>query len=261
MHFSSTEACSVTLLKTVLPILLGLYCVGAVAQPSGEENEPTPEFLDATFSGTDAERVAAGFSDVIVERASQDDIGSMTDAAELVFRGTVQSQSYSYDELGVPSTSTTFAITAQLKGDHPADNITLVQPGGPSQSDSNQVLMVSNARYFAVGEEELLFVDGSSNNAVSPDQTNLLSRFRIYENKLYNDDGYGILLKPAKDGGKPQLIQSRDRNPAARFRRFNLGSHRMTKNFGGEDTDGPGTTRKPESNGVDVDTFSALIRN
>ena len=187
-----------TFSRTALAIFLILSWHIAVAQINGEEGEPTPEYLDATFTSEDAARVAAGFSDQIIGDSSADPVGDMTNAADLVFRGSVLSQTYVYDAAGTPSTHTTFLIMELLKGDHQSDEITLVQPGGPSQFDSDEVMMVSTARYFNVGEEELLFMGLDPESQVESRRATVLSRFRIYENKIYNEDGHGVIVVPLR---------------------------------------------------------------
>jgi hypothetical protein len=266
------EAALVTFSRTALAVFLVLFWNIAVAQINGEEGEPTPEYLDATFTSEDAARVAAGFSDQIIGDSSADPVGDMTNAADLVFRGSVLSQTYVYDAAGTPSTHTTFLITEQLKGDHQSDEITLVQPGGPSQFDSDEVMMVSTARYFTVGVEELLFMGLDPESQVESRRATVLSRFRIYENKIYNEDGHGVIVVPLEDGTRYGLVQSRDRNPDARFRRINIGSHWLSKQFGKENNSSSyvserntgagraGSGNNGYSDSADIDAFSALIR-
>jgi hypothetical protein len=266
------EAVLVAYLRTALLIFLGLPGNIAVAQVNGEEGEPTPEYLDATFTSEDAARVAAGFSDRIMAEPSTDPLENMGDAADLIFRGTVLSQTYAYDAAGIPSTHTTFLITEQLKGNHQSDEITLVQPGGPSQLDSDEVMMVSTARYFNVGEEELLFMGLDPESQVESRRATVLSRFRIYGDKIYNEDGYGVIVVPLDGGTRYRLVHSPDRNPHARFRRINIGSHRLNKQFGEENTSSTdvserntgagraGSGNNGYSDSADIDAFSALIR-
>jgi hypothetical protein len=264
------EAALVTFSRTALAVFFVLPWNIAVAQINGEEGEPTPEYLDATFTSEDAARIATGFSDQIIGDSSADPVGDMTNAADLVFRGSVLSQTYVYDAAGTPSTHTSFLITEQLKGDHQSDELTLVQAGGPSQTDSNKIMMVSTARYFTVGEEELLFMNLDSESPAESRQATVISRFRIYEDKIYNEDGYGVVVVPLDGGRQYRLLQSRDRNPDDRFRGINIGPHRLNKKFGRESnssTDANGTVGARRGNGgnshserTDVDTFSALIR-
>ena len=49
-------------IKAILVLGLSLHCGAVLSQLGGEEYEPTPEYLDATFDKNDAQRVAAGFS-------------------------------------------------------------------------------------------------------------------------------------------------------------------------------------------------------
>lgn len=256
--------------RTVLAIFLVLSGNIAVAQINGEEGEPTPEYLDATFTSEDAARVAAGFSDQIMAGSSADPLGDMANAADLVFRGSVLSQTYEYDAAGTPSTHTTFLITEQLKGDHQSNEITLVQAGGPSQTDSDKIMMVSTARYFTVGEEELLFMNLDFESQVESSRSSVVSRFRVYQDKIYNEDGYGMRVVTLNGGTQYTLVQSRDRNPADRFKRITIGPHRLDKNFsekGNRSADAKGTVGTRHGNGInrhfqstEADAFSALIR-
>lgn len=262
------------IIKIILWIFLVLYWNLAVAQANGEQNEPTPEYLDATFTSADAARVAAGFSDALIEDVGEDVIGRMTSTADLVFRGVVQSQAYVYDERGIPSTHTTFSVTEQLKGNHPAAELTLIQLGGPAASGSDKVMMVSTSRYFNVGEEELLFADVVQEAEEQPEQLSVLFRFRIYENQVYDEDGYGIILEPLVGGTGHRLMKSHNRNPAQRFSRINIGSHWLNKQFSGKNNSpdsSEGTSGavgvalaadegNSYSESVNIDTFGALLR-
>jgi hypothetical protein len=242
------------------------------ALASGEGSEPTPEFLDAAFSEEDAARVAAGFSETIPADTSLDPLGNMTAEADLVFLGTVSAQDYQYDERGTPSTHTTFTISERLKGDYTPSEIILVQPGGPSQS-GDRVMMVSDARFFNLGEDEVLFMGIDPENPVATLQTRVLNRFRIYGDRVFNEDGYGITFIPT-DGGGYRLELSEVRNLAQRFSRIHIGSHWLEKHFkekGEISPDSIGTVPAIAQQGLQagdqaapqgalhIDTFSALV--
>ena len=179
-------------------------------------------------------------------------------------------RTYEYDAAGTPSTHTTFLITEQLKGDHQSNEITLVQAGGPSQTDSDKIMMVSTARYFTVGEEELLFMNLDFESPVESSRSSVVSRFRVYQDKIYNEDGYGMRVVTLNGGTQYTLVQSRDRNPADRFKRITIGPHRLDKNFsekGNRSADAKGTVGTRHGNGInrhfqstEADAFSALIR-
>jgi hypothetical protein len=262
----------VNLFRTATAIVLGFSWHIGFAQGSGEESELTPEHRDAIFSSADADRVAAGFSDDIIDVSWEDPVKRMTDAADLVFQGTVLSQYFEYDEVGTPSTRTTFLISERMKGEYQPREMTLIQTGGPSSANSNLVMVMSTTRHFNVGEEELLFVDLETGNELDPLNTRILSRFRIFEDKVYDEDGYGMRVVPFDNGAKYTLQKSPGRNSADRFGRINIGSHSLKKNFVDDhgqssDTNGLGGTGLPapdmrtgNAGAVAVEDFNALIR-
>ena len=184
-------------------VFLLLSCTTVPAWSAGEDAEPTPEYLDATFSADDAARVAAGFSAAIVAVPTGDQLGSMTAAADLVFRGTVVAQAYQYDADDIPSTLTTIAVTQRLKGEYASDELTLVQPGGPSRLDGDKLMVTSTAQYFNVGEEEILFMGLDPENPVQALQATVLNRFRIYEDHIFNEDGNGVTVVPPRTPPRP----------------------------------------------------------
>jgi hypothetical protein len=262
----------VTIIRKSIFLFLGLSWVTAPALASGEGSEPTPEFLDAAFSAQDAARVAAGFSDTAPVETPGNPLADMAAAADLVFLGTVSAQAYRYDERGTPSTHTTFSISRRLRGEHVPGEITLVQRGGPSRS-GDRILMVSDARYFNVGEDEVLFVDLDPGNPLAALRTRVLNRFRIYEGRVYDEDGYGVTFIPM-GGGAYRLELSAARSLAQRFWRIHIGSHWLEKRFEDEGETSPDSTGAvavaaqeslrtgdqpvpPEA--LHVDTFSALI--
>lgn len=261
-----------SLARVVILVCLGLPAIAASAQPRGEAGEPTPEALDAAFTPEDAVRVAAGFSGEVTGGAPADPLGNMTEAADLVFRGTVVSQSYEYNARGTPYTRTIFSIAETLKGEHPANQFTLVQPGGPSSTDGERIMMLSDAQYFNVGEEELLFMNLDLQTQVEARRATVLSRFRVFRDQVFNEQGYGVTVEPLSQGAYRLALSNRP-SDEQRFRRIHIGSHRLDKRFTGEQD--PGLDRGARAgqprgdiddplvdgvDGVDVETFSELIR-
>lgn len=250
------------LAKIIILMSFGLSGVTAFAQPQGEAGEPTPEAIDAAFTREDAARVAAGFSDGPAGASFVDPLGDMVEAADLVFRGTVVSQTYEYDAAGTPYTRTIFSIMEALKGEHPASQVTLVQPGGPSRNDSDRVMMVSDAQYFSVGEEELLFMDLDPQSTHATRQATVLSRFRILQDRVYNEDGYGVRVEPLGAGAHRLGLNDR-RSDEQRFGQINIGPHRLEKRFAGKDRsslDDADPLQGEVADAVDVESFSELIR-
>lgn len=239
----------------------------ASAQPVGEASEPSPEELDAAFTQADAAREAAAWSDVIIDRSRPDPLAAMTTAADLVFRGTVASQEFVYDENGLPFTQTTFSISEILKGSHPSPEITLLQEGGVAKDNPENIVMVSDAEYFSEGESELLFLSIDP-DATPPQRVSIEQRFRIYNDQVYDQHGRGILLEPREEGKGYRLGLSTDRNPAPRFARIHIGPHTLTKNFGQKDDRPDSGGETPDrrtvpgyNSSVDVAMFSAAIQD
>ena len=188
-----------TLVRASLVICLGILGTAVSAQPHGEATEPTPEALDAAFTRGDAARVAAGFTKGTGINSSADPLASLAMQADFVFRGNVVAQTYEYDARGTPFTRTTFVITEALKGEHVASQLTLVQPGGPSR-DRDIGTMVADAQYFNVVEEELMFVNLDPDNQRETKRVAIMNRFRIHENKVFSEDGFGVIVEPRQDG-------------------------------------------------------------
>ena len=252
-----------------------LVCAGAVlgghaalaAPPPGEENELSPEYLDTHFSAEDEKRMMAGFSDEILPDPAPNVVKQLAERADLVFFGRVLDQNYVYDEKGVPSTHTRFSVDEVLKGEYPQSELVLVQLGGPSASGDGGVLS-SESSYFNVGEEELLFLKRRQAAATATDARGgyeIRNRFRVLDGKLFNDDGYAVIMNDA--GG---LGLSRDRHPDERFSTINMGTHKLYKQFsersrGDGDSGGEAQPNAPETlmptyaNAVELSRFSAMM--
>ena len=218
--------------KLIGCLALGLHCSVAMTQLPGEEYEPTPEHIDANFGEEDAARLAAGFSDTMVAGSATSSLAGMTDAADLVVRGLVLAQEYRYDVHGVPSTHTTFLVAEALKGDHLNTEVTLVQPGGPAQNNADKIMMSSHAHYFNVGEEDVLFLETDPENTSPFRRLSVMSRYRILEEKLYSDDGRGVILVPLQSGDDYRIGHGRSRNPDSRFNTIEIGTRRFNKASG-----------------------------
>lgn len=251
--------------KIILLIALGLSGTVAIAAPGGEAGEPTPEALDAAFSAEDAARVAAGFSAETAGEIIVDPLAAMVDLVDLVFRGVVVSQSYEYDAAGTPFTRTIFSISEALKGEQSSGQVTLLQPGGPSSTDSDRVMMVSDAQYFNVGEEELLFMNLDPGSEYETLRATVMSRFRILGERVYNEDGFGVRLEPLGHGAH-RLALDQQRSEDERFTRITIGPHSLDKRFVGRDgrprggTPGRAADPQPVADALDIETFSEILR-
>lgn len=236
-------------MKYLQTIVFIIFCFGfvqvAAAGVAGEFLEPTPEELDDDPTQEDAARAAALWSDEIINRDTVDPLGDLVHAADLIIRGEVVSQSYSYDDTGVPFTHTTIAIIDVLSGDYAGAEFTVVQEGGPAQDDDKRAMLVSGSKNFNVGEEELLFLKFESRKTAASSQTHsriepvytgpekvtVQQRFRIYEDKVYNEDGHGVIVEPVAGGEGHRLRLTRDRSPAPRFREIHVGRLTLGKKF------------------------------
>jgi hypothetical protein len=251
-----------------------LVCAGAVlcgytvlaAPPPGEENEPSPEYLDANFSAEDEKRMKAGFSDQIPAPVPVNIVKQLAGEADLVFFGRVVAQSYVYDANDVPSTYTRFSVDDVLKGAYPEAELVIVQLGGPSATGRGGIL-ASDAQYFSVGEEEVLFLKrrNSGVNAPVAEGFEIRYRFRVLDGRLFDEDGYGVIMNAS--GG---LMLSRDRHPDERFSTIDMGTHKLFKSFdepqrdggdsGGEEPSGTQTALPTYADGVELNRFSAMLR-
>jgi hypothetical protein len=231
------EVLILTYFRTAIIILLGLYW------NIGQASEPTNEELDAAWTAEDAAREAAQRIHAVADTGPVDVLGKLTDEADVIFLGTVQYQSVVYDAGGVPFTQTTFAVTDKLKGDISGNQFTLVQEGGPGQTDGAPAMMSSNSRHFNVGEEELLFLGAETGNGVRYVQT----RFRIFGGQVYDEDGRGVFVQ-AISGGKGNILRlSADRNPDMRFSEIHVGPYTLYKNFDDLTDDYPDAAADGES--------------
>ena len=213
-----------------LTLLSQAWCV-SYAQPNLASPEPTPEQRDAAFTAQDAAREASAWSLQEMEQEDGDALSQLTANADLVFRGRVESQTFIYDADGTPFTQTDFVLADVVKGRAGLSRFTLLQEGGPSQSGDGRVLLVSNSRHFAVGEDELLFIELQPDAVLENRRAEVQHRFRIYQEQLYTEDGQGIILSQDQAQGKRWLELSADRHPAQRFQRIQIGEHTLTKRF------------------------------
>ncbi len=240
----------------------------AMAAPLlGEENELSPEYLDAHFSAEDEKRMMAGFSDQILPTSPANVVKQLAEGADLVFFGRVVEQNYVYDENWVPSTHTWFSVNQVLKGEYSQAELMIVQLGGPSVSGEGGVL-ASDTRYFTVGEEELLFLKHRQSVATATAPHNsyeIKNRFRVLDGKLFDEDGYAVIMD---DAGSLSL--SRDRHPDERFSTINMGTHKLFKRFkekrrdrgdsgGEEQPNAPESLMPTYTNAVELTRFSAMM--
>jgi len=258
-------------LKTLMVLAFGLQCGLALGQPlpGAEATEATPEERDAAFTAEDAAREAAAWSDVIIDRAAPDPLASMSASSDIVIRGTVASQDVVYDGNNIPFTHTTLSISEVLQGSYSADEVTVIQEGGPSKTEPDNVIMVSDTHYFDVGNEELLFLKLDPDNAYETQRVVVRQRFGILNGKVFDENGRGLIYTETQEAPGYRLSWSNNRNPHPRFREFHIGPHLFSKQFrddeGGVDGDGgaPPQGRRPVSPGyqagMDVSALGAAL--
>lgn len=252
-------------------LLLPLISTLTMAMPLGEAGEISAEALDAAFTEEDAAREAARWSDEDVKRGPPDPLGKMSTGADLVVLGTVTEQEVVYGAGGTPYIHTTLTISEVLEGEHAGGEITVVQEGGPLKDKPEHVLMLSHTHHFAPGQEELLFLEL---NAESPHPWNrvvIKNRFGVLDNRLFNENGRGLIYTETEEAPGYTLSLSSDRNPHPRFSEFTVGSHEFSKQFRQREEDlgsgdQPGSTPRTKVSpgyqaGIDINTFrNALSR-
>jgi hypothetical protein len=146
---------------------------------------------------------------------------SLAAEASLVIEGQVQRVTYTHEgPYEQPFTIIDISVSRVLKGVFDKEVIVIRQPGGPSKN-GELINIVSHAEYFVPGDGELLFIDTSG------DQLLIKNRFRVHEDALYSQDGFGLMLY-----GSGELGLGKARNSAETFTRIvSLGSEVLRKNF------------------------------
>lgn len=237
------------ILNAIALIISCLATTVSFGQAASEANEPTPEDLDAAFTSEDAAREATRWSKVIIPPDRRTALERMTEEADLIFHGTVQSQQVIYGGNDIPFTHTTFAITDLIKGEADGGFFTLVQEGGPDKLIPHKVLLVSTSQYFSVSEEELLFIGFDQ----ATDTDTVQQRFRVLQGNMYNENGRGVIVEQHSADSRAGLRLTRGRDPDKRFRTVPLGSGALYKQFGDNRTDtddGPGGPLRAVSAGA-----------
>lgn len=130
-------------------------------------------------------------------------LDQMTDAADLVVRGTVESVWVDEDEKGFAWTRALVHVEQGLKGNaDPGDYVTVETAGG---TVGNKVTLVSGAARYSVGEETVLFLSDKPSKGV------------------YGTVGMGVgkfTVRPSPVDGTPLVVRfmlSQDRAYDARF--------------------------------------------
>lgn len=145
---------------------------------------------------------------------------SLAAEASLVIEGQVQRVTYTHEgPYEQPFTIIDISVSRVLKGVFDKEVVVIKQPGGPSKN-GELINIVSHAEHFAPGDGELLFIDTSG------DQLLIKNRFRVHEDALYSQDGFGLMLY-----GSGELGLGKARNSAETFTRIVIGSEVLRKNF------------------------------
>lgn len=207
-------------IAAALSILLFLPQLAVSAQEGVEPSLEELEALDRSFGPDDYAAMRARYSDEIPITGAGVTPADLAADADLVVEGTVQDIFYTYEgDNKQPHTQVVFGITKVLKGEYAEPTLTISQMGGPSQ-DGTLVNIVSHTEFFALDEDELLFLDSDRN------RLRITKRFRVYEGALYDTDGHGLLMSP-----EGRLDLSKSRHPAERFSNIYIGSETLVKNF------------------------------
>lgn len=117
----------------------------------------------------------------------------MTEAADLVFKGSVVEVKYKTSKHNVPFTFVTYQVSSVLSGIYSESSITLRFLGG---SKGNGEFMYSpHIPLFDLGEEDVLFV---KNNTVAacPLVGCANGRLRVINEKIYSEEGESIVADP-----------------------------------------------------------------
>lgn len=119
---------------------------------------------------------------------------TMIDQADLVFRGVVTDVKYKNStpvapqSSAVPYTFVTYTIHEVLSGDYTDNTITLRFFGGVNETNHDLFSYSSAIPLFDVGEEDILFVAGNTENdcplVSCPD-----GRIRVINDQLYDEEG------------------------------------------------------------------------
>ncbi|MEZ5573847.1 MAG: hypothetical protein R3E64_17805 [Halioglobus sp.] len=255
----------------VIFLVFGLQCGLAIGQPppNGEAYESSPEELDAAFTAEDAAREAARWSDAVIVRSTPDPLANMAASSDLVIRATVASQQVVYDASDMPFTHTTLSILEVLQGNYSADQITVIQEGGPAKNKPDNVIMVSDTHYFSEGSEELLFLALEPDSVYDTRKVAVKQRFCVQNGQVFDENGRGLIYTETQQAPGYRLEWSKDRNPDSRFRDFRIGPHLFSKQFRdeakGTDSGGelPAQARRSVSPAyqasMDVGAFSAAL--
>ena len=209
-------------LKARLLILLtqGLLVGLANAQVLPEKSATEIEAYDRSLGQDYTQQLREMYSGAAPAASNPVTPASLAADADLVVEGQVKRVSYTHEGLyEQPFTVNEIEVTRVLKGSLAEEVVVIKQPGGPSKN-GELINIVSHAEYFAPGDGELLFLDTFG------DQLLIKNRFRVHEDALYSQDGFGLMLY-----GMGELGLDKVRNPAETFTRIVIGSEVLRKNF------------------------------
>ena len=208
--------------KAGLVILLtqGLLVAFANAQVQPEKSAAEIEAYDRGLGQDYTQQLREMYSGEAPAPSNLVTPASLAADADLVVEGQVKRVAYTHEgPYEQPFTVNEIEITRVLKGSFAEEVVVIKQPGGPSKN-GELINIVSHAEYFVPGEGELLFLETSG------DQLLIKNRFRVHEDALYSQDGFGLMLY-----GIGELGLGKVRNSAETFTRIVIGSEVLRKNF------------------------------
>ncbi len=205
----------------IAALLLQVFALEiANAQVELEKSAAEIEALDRSLGELYTQRLRNRYAGSALTNVSAVTPETLASDATLVIEGRVKSVSYTHEgPYEQPFTVNQIEITRVLKGAFAEEIVVIKQPGGPSKN-GELINIVSHAEYFSPGDGELLFLE------VSGDQVSIKNRFRVHEDALYSQDGFGLMLS-----GSGELTLGKARNPAETFSTIVIGSEVLRKNF------------------------------
>lgn len=204
----------------VISFMQGLLVGFANAQVQPEKSAAEIEAYDRSLGQDYTQQLREMYSGAAPAAANLSTPALLAADASLVIEGRVKRVSYTHEgPFEQPFTVNEIEITRVLKGAFAEEVVVIKQPGGPSKN-GELINIVSHAEYFSPGDGELLFL------VVSGDQISIKNRFRVYEDALYSQDGFGLMVS-----GSGELTLGKARNLAETFSTIVVGSEVLRKNF------------------------------
>lgn len=219
-------------------LLVGQFLAGGVAnaQVEPERSAKEIETYDLGLGPAYTQELREMYSGKAPAIRGPVTAASLAAEASLVIEGQVQRVTYTHEgAYEQPFTIIDISVTRVLKGAFDEDVVVIKQPGGPSKN-GEMINVVSHAEYFVPGDGELLFLETTG------DRVSIKNRFRVYDQALYSQDGFGLLrTQPG------QIRLSNIRNPAETFTRIVIANEVLRKNFSRDNKEEGDHSGRPKS--------------